>query len=142
MPRRELDLAGDFPGLAWLARAVRGKNLLLPAWAKTHLPVLDAAVGGSLARGTQRPGSDLDLIIIVQATPRFSSLKLTERVYGAMGRQTFPCWEVQGVSRQLDFQFFYPGDCQLADYDLIFLRENRKTPPDWVRPAYLSRPLA
>ena len=108
-----------------------GKQIELPTlkWVKSKLrnnvtfrvreKVLAAYVIGSIAKGTAKPNSDLDIAVVIPAKRRVSALRLSERFHLKMAltggiNPTF-------LGRRVDFQFFFPDAGILATYPAIKL---------------------
>ena len=79
--------------------------------------VIDALIVGSTAKGSHKPGSDIDIAIIIPTMTK-SSLKFTEQYHAKfMTDDQKPHWH----GRILDFQFFYENDLYLNEYHRIEL---------------------
>ena len=81
--------------------------------------VLAAYIIGSIAKGTARPNSDLDIAVVIPAKRRVSALRFSERFHlkMALSAGIYPMF----LGRRVDFQFFFPDDAILATYPAIKL---------------------
>jgi predicted nucleotidyltransferase len=108
-----------------------GKQIELPTlnWVKSKLrnnvtfrvreKVLAAYVIGSIAKGTAKANSDLDIALVIPAKRRVSALRLSEHFHLKMALTDgiYPMF----LGRRVDFQFFFPDDAILATYPAIKL---------------------
>jgi len=107
-------LTADLPSLRWIRANLR-YNLNFSVRAK----VLCAFIIGSVAKGTAQPKSDLDIAVVIPPKRRVSALNLTEKYHFRMGmtNSSYPIFN----GKRVDFQFFFPGDANLATYPAIKL---------------------
>lgn len=85
--------------------------------------ILAAYIVGSEAKGTARPDSDLDIALVVERRcgkpAKLDSIKLTQYYHMNFRHEHWkPTWE----GRIIDFQFFYPGELERANYSMIPLQ--------------------
>jgi predicted nucleotidyltransferase len=101
--------ASLLPSLAWVKKQLRN-NLTCPLRTK----VLKAFVVGSVAKGSSRPDSDLDIAVVIPAKKRISAIKFSQHFHLKLGLSgaCYPSFN----NRRVDFQFFYPSDACLAQY--------------------------
>jgi len=88
--------------------------------------IVAAYIVGSVARGTARPDSDLDIAVVIEMRngkpPRLSALKETDLYHSNFRSNSQKAtWE----GRVVDFQFFYADDPELAGYSKIELTNSR-----------------
>ncbi|HLM60330.1 MAG TPA: nucleotidyltransferase domain-containing protein [Pyrinomonadaceae bacterium] len=102
--------AGHIPTLNWVKRRLK-QNIVA-----FYGEVLNAYVVGSIARGTARPDSDLDIAVIIKKQRSLSALKFTERYHSRILSEN---WKPQFNGRVVDFQFFYESDQELNEYEKI-----------------------
>lgn len=88
--------------IAWIKRTLR-----LSLYAPRRVNVLAAYIVGSVAKGTARPDSDLDIAVVIPPVRGKTSLAYTEAYHAK-----FPSDNVKPDydGRRVDFQFFYPGE--------------------------------
>jgi predicted nucleotidyltransferase len=105
-------MRANYPNRFWIQNQLR-YPLCGPAFRRR---ILNAFVIGSEARGLAKPGSDLDIAVVIPPIRGVDSLKLSERYHQHMaGDHCVPEWE----GRKVDFQFFYPTDPELEQYQKI-----------------------
>ena len=82
--------------------------------------MLCAFVVGSVANGTAKTTSDLDVAVVIPPKRRVSALNLTEKYHFRMGLTggRYPIFN----GMRVDFQFFFPDDANLATYPAIKLK--------------------
>lgn len=123
-------IAGEtepLPSLGWVKRNL--KVNLVPF----HREVLDAFVVGSVARGTARPDSDIDIAVIVPPVRNKTSIKISEEYHS---RILHDSWKPRWNGRIVDFQFFYESDSVLSEYTKLPLANKRnETEPDTLKHA-------
>jgi predicted nucleotidyltransferase len=104
-----------YPTVRWIRTRLR-YDLVHPVRRK----ILGATIVGSEARGVARPGSDLDVAVVIPRVRGKSSLQITDDHHARyMSNNLKPEWN----GRVVDVQFFYPDDPELARYDKIELKE-------------------
>jgi len=107
-------LSSPYPNLAWVRRELRA-NLV----SRRRGKVLAAYVVGSEARGTAKRSSDLDIAVVIPRVRGKTALQVSEHYHSKFtGDRLKPKWG----GRTVDFQFFYPGDLDLAHYEKIGIR--------------------
>ncbi len=94
-----------YPSLKWV------KNQL--QYCSMWLPILDAYIIGSEAKGTASPDSDLDIAVIIGDVSHSTSIRFSEDFHSE--QIELPDWQ----GRQVDFQFFYPDDPEIKEYSKI-----------------------
>lgn len=100
-----------YPSLTWVRSQLRNNSV-----SRIRHKVISAYVVGSYARGTAVKDSDLDIAVVIPRMEMVSALQATERYHSKFRDARFlPVWN--GV--QVDFQFFYPDDVELAGYSKI-----------------------
>jgi predicted nucleotidyltransferase len=99
------------PKKRWVASQLRNNP-----YSRVSHKILDAFIVGSVAKGTDRPDSDLDIAVIIPESKRVSALQRTEQYHAKFtDRAQMPVWQ----GRRVDFQFFYANDPQLATFSKI-----------------------
>lgn len=90
------------PTITWIKRTLR-ESLYAPR----RVNVLAAYIVGSVAKGTARDDSDLDIAVVIPRVRGKTSIQYTEAYHAK-----FPCDAAKPVleGRCVDFQFFYPGE--------------------------------
>ena len=82
-------------------------------------PVLAAYIVGSEAKGIARPDSDLDIAVVVPQHRTLTSIQYTERYHAAF---TSNLLTPKLGNREVDFQFFFPGELEQLNYSMIEVR--------------------
>jgi len=104
-------LRENYPSLKWVKSNLRN-NLQ----ARVKYKILDACVIGSEAKGTAKPDSDLDIAVIIPPVRGKTALKVSENYHAKFTNEK---WKPQWNGRIVDFQFFYPNDPELTNYNKI-----------------------
>lgn len=81
--------------------------------------IIQAFIVGSVAKGTAKPESDLDIALVIPAIRGKNSLRYSEEFHQRY-RNDF-CYP-KHAGRKVDFQFFYVGNKELADYSKIEIK--------------------
>ncbi len=104
----------ELPTLNWVKSKLRNNVTF-----RVREKVLAAYVIGSVARGTARANSDLDIALVIPSKRRISALRLSERFHLKMALTggIYPTF----LGRRVDFQFFFPDAEILATYPAIKL---------------------
>ena len=104
----------ELPTLNWVKSKLRNNVTF-----RVREKVLAAYVIGSVARGTARANSDLDIALVIPSKRRISALRLSERFHLKMALTggIYPTF----LGRRVDFQFFFPDAGILATYPAIKL---------------------
>lgn len=104
----------ELPTLNWVKSKLRNNVTF-----RVREKVLAAYVIGSIARGTAKANSDIDIALVIPAKRRVSALRLSERFHLKMALTggIYPTFH----GRRVDFQFFFPEAEILATYAAIKL---------------------
>ena len=104
----------ELPTLNWVKSKLRNNVTF-----RVRENVLAAYIIGSIAKGTAKTNSDLDIALVIPAKRRISALRLSERFHLKMAVTAgiYPTF----LGRRVDFQFFFPDDAILATYPAIKL---------------------
>jgi predicted nucleotidyltransferase len=104
----------ELPSLKWVKSKLRNNVTF-----RVRENVLAAYVIGSIAKGTAKANSDLDIALVIPAKRRISALRLSERFHLKMDLTggIYPTF----LGRRVDFEFFFPGNAILATYPAIKL---------------------
>lgn len=98
-----------YPSVTWIRQELRN-SLWHPA---VRYPVRAAYIVGSEARGTARPDSDLDIAVVIAPVQGKTALEYSEAYHAKQRRLP------EFLGRNVDLQFFYPDDPELAAYARI-----------------------
>ena len=100
-----------YPSLKQLKSILRS-NIIVPL----RRNIIEAYIVGSEAKGSAKPGSDLDIALVVEPVRGKTSLQLTELYHSKFSNEQFaPKWK----GRKIDVQFFYIEDSELETYSKI-----------------------
>src|ERR1035437_2848220 len=104
----------ELPTLKWVKSKLRNNVTF-----RMREKVLAAYIIGSIAKGTAKANSDLDIAVVIPAKRRVSALRLSERFHLKMALTggIYPTF----LGRRVDFQFFFPDAGILATYPAIKL---------------------
>lgn len=108
---QELEGIDKYPSKKQIVSILRN-NL----YARTDKQILGIYIIGSEAKGTAKEKSDIDVAIIIPPIRGKTSLQYTE-----MFHEKYPSDDVKPKwnNRPIDFQFFYPDDPELNQYEKI-----------------------